>query len=585
MSPFRDQAQHVKTIWARRFCGYGAVALALLATLGVKLYTLTQIARARTSVPWADQWVVVQELERHAHGEPLWPILWAPYWGHRLVIPRMLFFADAHWLSLASLTWLTLLLQLLHVVLLIALAWGLLGRRSFAGFLITVTVVLNLMLSPFQMENLVWGVQTMFPLVFVAGTGAFICMSLSSTSKRRTFLALCIVLAVASSYTMPNGILVWPVLVAQSIYLKQRRKVVVALAALGAVVIATYLWHYTRPIDWGMGAGGVLRHPIDAIMLVGLILGSPFRLTMAQDAAVGVATLALTGCIFTRALFSSRTDRRWFSALFAIVLFLFMSSLSLVAGRLTPKDLHFAGKDLLPGRYFTMICLFWTVIALLGLSTTQGRVLRILLLGIYGILFVSLMFANVPFQLEQAEGWADFFLGADAVGSAFFLDITDEQLQSLLWPSKQERDERLSFLRKHRLAIFHEPRAAYAGKRVSEVFLSPPTQCAGGIEKMMNLEGSSWRVSGWAWDINTHRPPDDILFADTTGTIIGLARGGLRHGYLPGFFVDPPSQPPPHAKFRHSEWLGYLKKGNETQWAQMTLYGLFRQNGKICTVR
>ena len=186
-----------------------AAALALLGTLGINVYTLAQFVRARTSVPWADQWVAVQDVMRYRAGESLWTIVWTPYWGHRLVIPRLIFLADAHWLSFASLTWLTLLVQFVHIALLIVLAWLLLGRKAIALFVIAIAVILNLMLSPFQMENFVWGMQTMFTLVLAAATAAFLSLSFDN-------LALCIVFGVIASLTMPNGILVWPVLVAQA---------------------------------------------------------------------------------------------------------------------------------------------------------------------------------------------------------------------------------------------------------------------------------------------------------------------------------------------------------------------------------
>ena len=564
--------------------GYGVIALALLGTLGVNLYTWAQVERARTSMLWADQWVIVQDLEQLAQGHPLWPILWSPYWGHRLVIPRLLFLADARWLSLASLTWLTLLVQFVHIALLIALAWLLLRRKSLALFLIGTVVILNMMLSPFQMENFVWGMQTMFPLVFMAATAACLSLSLASADNRRPFLLLCIVLGMVSSYSMPNGILVWPALVVQSIYLKQSRRVVLSLAGLGTVVIASYLWHYTRPLEMGMGGGGILRHPMDAILLLGLIVGSAFRFTIPWDVAVGVAAIAVSAAILIHALFARRNDRRWFSALFGILLFLLLSSMSLVAGRLTSKDLHFEGKDLLPVRYFTMICLFWASLALLALSTSQGRRLRALALCFYGVLLAVLMFTSVVRQLTEAEDWADFFVGADAMGSALILDVPDEQLLSLFWPNQPEREERTLFLRQHRLALFHEPRADWPGKRISELFPFPPHSCEGALEKMVALDGSSWRVEGWAWDAGAASSPDDILFADPTGRVIGLARGGLRHGYIPGLLME--SGPlPSHVRFRHSEWLGYARLGPDIQWAQVKLYGSFRNAGKVCAIK
>jgi hypothetical protein len=566
----------------RRFFGYGVIVLALLGTLGINLYTLAQVARARTNVPWADQWVIVQDLMKRGHGEPLWPLLWTPYWGHRLVIPRLLFLADARWLSFGSLTWLTMLLQFIHIALLIVLAWLLLGRKSLALFMIGAGVILNLMLSPFQMENFVWGMQTMFPLVFAAATGSFLCLSRASATWRPAFLALSVALALISSYTMPNGILIWPVLVVQSIYLKQNWKVGVTLAGIGTVVIVSYLWHYTRPLEMGMGVGGVLRHPIDAILLLGLIVGSPFRFTVHADIALGVVALVTTGYIYTRALWSRSLERRWFSALFAVLLFLLVSSISVVAGRLTPADLHSASEDFMPGRYFTMICLCWVGIALLVLSTFSADGRAWLLCG-YGMFFVCLMFTSIGRQRTEAEDWADFFRGADAVGSALLMDVPDDQLLSILWPSKPERDERILFLRQHLLAMFHEPRAAWMGKSVSDLFPAPPVRCTGAIEKVVDLNGS-WRVSGWAWNTRASKPPDDVLFADSMGRVIGMARGGFRHGYMPGFLMEPQQSAPAHARFGGSEWLGYVKGGKDFQWARVGLYGVVRGEGAVCTI-
>jgi hypothetical protein len=555
-----------------RLSGYALIVVALVVTLRVNLTTLAHIVRARTSVPWADQWVIVQDVMRRQHGEPLWPIVWTPYWGHRLVIPRLLFLADAHWLSLASLTWLTMLLQFVHIGLLLTLAWLLLGKRSPALFMIAIAVILNLMLSPFQMENFTWGMQTMFPLVFVAATAAFLCLQLGS-------VAFCIALGLISSLTMPNGILVWPVLAIQAVYLKQSRRVITALAAIGAAVIAAYLWHYVRPPELGMGAVGILRHPIDSIMLLGLIVGSPFRFTIPSDVVVGILTLAVTGYLVIRA-----NKQKWFSALFAIVLFSFLSSLSLVAGRLTPQALHVDSRDPLPGRYFTMICLLWVSIGLLALCTVPSQRHRAWLFGFYGILLAGLMFASVRRQLIEADDWADFFLGTDAAGSGFLVNAPDEQLLSILWPAKAEREERVEFLRQQSLALFHETRAAWMGKRVADLFPPATEGCIGAIEKKVNLDASSWRVQGWAWNPHASTSPDDILLTDATGRIIGLGRGGLRHGYIPGLLIEPEPVPLSHARFRRSEWLGYVRQSGDTEREQVKLYGAFRSDGKVCAI-
>jgi hypothetical protein len=97
--------------------------------------------------------------------------------------------------------------------------------------------------------------------------------------------------------------------------------------------------------------------------------------------------------------------------------------------------------------------------------------------------------------------------------------------------------------------------------------------------------GGSWRVTGWAWSANASKPPDDILFTDPTGLVIGMARSGLRHGYMPGFLTEPQQPAPSHARLSGSEWLGYVKEGQDFQWARVELYGVFLVQGEVCSIK
>jgi hypothetical protein len=574
----------VPALWFVRIAGYGALVTALWYTLRLNFFTLAQIARAKTTVPWQDQWVVLDDLQRHAQGEHLWRIVWKPYWGHRLVIPRLLFFADAHWLSLASLNWLSLLLQFVHIALLIALGWLLVRRKPFAFFLAAVTLVLNLMLSPLQIENFVWGMQTMFPLVFVAASGAALALALSGPKTRISWLVLAIGLALLSSWTMPNGILIWPVLILQSLYMRQRRGATATIAVLGLIVIATYLRHYTRPPELGMGVIGMLRHPLDAVLLLCLVTGAPLRLKVHSEIVVGAIAMAVSAYMFLKVAAARAKHPEWISALLAIVAFSFLSAVTIVAGRLTPNLLHIDAVDPIPGRYFTMVCLIWAAMGLLALAAYQGRKSDAVWLCFYALLFGSLFFTHRIPQLTEAEDWSDAFTGIDALGPAFILNVPDEQLLSLVWPSKPERDQRIAFMKQRRLAIFSEARANWPDKRISDLFGRLPIRCAGEIEKVVSVSPVSARIEGWAWEVQGSRAPDDVLITDPNGQVVGLARGGLRHGYFPGLFSEPAPVPPPHTRFRHSEWLGYVRYKEGDHPAQFGLYGYFRSSGEACRV-
>jgi len=198
---------------------YVLIAAGLAETLYMNLFTLAQIARARTSVPWWDEWALVQDLAQIDHGQAVWRILWSPYWGERQVVTRLMWLANEHWNALGSLTWVTMLLQFAHIGLLMGVAWLLLGRKSSPAFLIACVVILNLLLSPFQMWNFTWSTQTMFVLVLLTATSSFACLALAGGKNGRLFIALAVALAALGTLTMPNGLLVWPVLVLQSLYL------------------------------------------------------------------------------------------------------------------------------------------------------------------------------------------------------------------------------------------------------------------------------------------------------------------------------------------------------------------------------
>jgi hypothetical protein len=576
----------VKLRWARAL-GYCLIAAGLVETLGMNLFTLGQIARARTSVPAQDEWALVHDLAQIDAGQPLWPILWAPYWGERQVVTRLLWMANARFHSLASLTWLTMLFQFAQIGILIGVAWVLLGRRgppqsSRVPFAVACMVILNLLLSPFQMWNFVWSTQAMFVLSFLAATLSFLCLASAEGKRGALLIALAIGFATLGSLTMPNGLLVWPVLVLQALYLKRNRRATAAVVALiGAVAVGYYLRHYTVPF-MRMGVGGMLRHPVEAILLVGVVAAGPVAFISNAAAAIcGVLAFIATGYIAFRALRLDVPERPWLSVLVANIVFLVLSSASIVAGRL---DARFLGPDPLysvPVRYPTMVSVLWVSIALLALYTCWRRKMRPVLLGFYAIPLLYLMFASARTQYVMAEDWSDYFRAADGLGVAFLLDAPDEEMLAHLWPVQSERDERVAFLRRKGLAMFHEPRAAWMGKTVAELF--PRTEsgeCSGAIESMKDLGGSA-RVQGWAWDSRSGAAPDYILLTDAAGRIIGQGRGGLRHGYVPGLFIEPGGVPSSHLRFPHSDWLGYMRQDA----GPIGLFGLFANQGKVCAIR
>jgi hypothetical protein len=371
-----------------------------------------------------------------------------------------------------------------------------------------------------------------------------------------------------ASLTMPNGLLVWPIMAAQSVYLKAGRKATALIGLCGVAVITLYLWRYERPA-LGMGAAGALRHPLNAIMLVGLLLGAPFdSLAPMPRIAAALASIGLAACLVLSALRRGKAPNHSLAALAAVNVFLLLSAASIVVGRLDPGWLH-NPQISMPSRYFTLVCAFWAAVAILILYAWRERLLGPLAGCWWAAFFAALLFFQPSHLLERAEDWADFFRGVDAVGAALLTSAPDEQLLRYLLDDPGIREPATSFMRAERMGIFGEPRATWIGRRITELWQAENSnRCVGELESAVAVKapgGVAWRIEGWAVDRSLGRAPEDLMVADAGGRIVGLARGGLRHRYIPAFVTDAKTAVF-HAGVRAAEWLGYVRPGASRPW-------------------
>jgi hypothetical protein len=548
------------------WCAFLMVALAVLALV---LFTVEQIPRAATRVPWQDEWAMVEEYSSVARGHSLLDTLWSPYWGHRLVLPRLIAFANIRWAGGRSLTWLIMIIHSTHIVLLIFLTWWLCkGAKTLRPFGFAVTAIVAFMLSPSQMENFVWSMQLMFPLVYLTGSAAFLLIAMAGGERSYRLAIMGVVFALAASLTMSNGLLVWPVLLVESLWLATWRRCSVALAIIGFFTIACYCWHYQRPA-LGLGVSGVVLHPVKAISVLGLLLGAPVGSSQ-SGIRTAVGLLGIVCMVYLCARISQSTvDRKSGIAVVSIAAFLILSAALTVVGRLD-KVLLDRWHDV-PSKYFTLVCTFWAVVAILSATAWCHRILSPVAIGV-PVSLICLLFIHPTRLLVAAEDWADFFRGADAVGSALLLNVNDTQLLPRLLDPPQAISDNTAFMRKGRFGIFAEARASWPGNLVSRALGSRrEVDCAGAVEFLDPvLPADSWRVEGWATTKQDQGAVEDLVITDRSGLVTGLGRGGLRHRYIPGFFTDANSAVR-HGGSRRSEWLGYILGPGKKPW---TVYGI-----------
>ncbi|MGI8992619.1 MAG: hypothetical protein ACR2I2_23950 [Bryobacteraceae bacterium] len=543
---------------ANRLAAAGALLLLLAATLLIDIHTVRAVIGSQTNVLWRDQWWFLGEMQSVDEGKNWAEVLWSPFWGHRSVIPRLLFQADARYFSfrngpLLCIGWASLIL---NITLIAAV-----NRAIFRSFLAwrfaaALIVMLNLYLSSFQLENLIWAFQFQYPLIFFCAALSFVLFALGVRAKRGRLLIFASCLsALIGSLTMAHGLLIWPILAIQGVLCKSSRKVRLGLILIFVILAGVYAIGYQMP-QTGMGLRGELKRPMRALEIALMVLGGPIG-NQSLNWGVAAGAVGIAGLIAL--IFSVYRSREpvWPSVHVAIALFTAAAAALTAAGRISPellKQLLSQGNEILPGRYLTFAFLFWTSLFTLFLWSVRSGLPAALKGVVWAAAFVPLymVFAFAHLQPGVADAWGDAMHEVDATGTSFLVGAPDWERQKLLWGDRSQLEKWAAFARERRLANFSDDRFLWLNRRLPEQFqLVDRARCDGKVEGVERLADSAWRVTGWAWDRTARKPPADVVLVDLDSRIVGLARSGIRHHDTGGHGAG--------VVMWRAGWLGYVR--------------------------
>lgn len=329
-----------RAAWARSW-PFGLAALAVAQGLWT-------VVHAASHLPFEDQWgFVFADLRPEGL---TWNDFWSPHNEHRILIPRLLLWADIGVTrgrsdSVVALHW----LLLVGFGLALARLSGLTGR---AGWLFG-ALCLGMLLSGANVIPVTEPLTIAFTLVLVATVGAVHCAQWRSAPSIVS-LPLALSCAMAATLTSAQGLAVWPLLILLSIVrgLGWRR---VAIFAVGMIIaVAAYFWDYPRLEGEGGRLETLLLSPFAVLRFIGLFLAGPVGQVNAElGRAWGVALMIALGCLLRRFLGASRRGAPWPNGrvtLLALALFLVGCGLLAASARLgsTPR----------PPRYNTMAITF-----------------------------------------------------------------------------------------------------------------------------------------------------------------------------------------------------------------------------------
>jgi hypothetical protein len=506
--------------------------------------------------------------------------LFAQHYDHRLAAPKLLFMLDA-WAFHAR-GWFLLACSFLFQTLTLVLLWRLAGSsypQSRRDRLVQAAVLATWMFSGQQWINIVLPFQVQFTMVYAAALSMLYVIWRSAENNWRTsWMVLGILLGLIATYSMANGILIFPIALLAGVSMRMPRRWIVVLSASSVFISCTYFysWKRFRPPQM------TLIERLHRGVIFGLNhLGAPatllpHALTNAISRAVFVefpgGALAI-GLIVTLMLLWRRRAHynHAFGTLVFYGLFLLGATVTMAYGRSNGPLL-----EAYEPRYMTPAYILWGCMLLIAwplLRRISGAALYTALCA----LLLEGVATNQPHVLMWVNWWADLIrLGETA--------IVDNVADPLPWGKLDTRPEMtelfyqipIQYLRHQHLSLFAAEWTRWPGIPLRTRFSIDPTPgaCEGIFSEIVSIAAlprPGWRVSGWARDTKVGRAPGYVILADTQGVVAGVALTR---------FLPPPELAVYSPRYKDSTWRGYVSGPVR----QITAYALETDGRSLCAI-
>jgi predicted secreted protein len=420
-------------------------------------------------------------------------------------------------------------------------------------------------LCPSQEENLVWGFQLQFVLTAMLATLAVVSLVLLCHRPSRSFLLLCVTAATLATWSLANGMLLWPLLLVAALILRIKSSTVWTLLIAGILNIAVYFYRYKPPPPphrMGLPPLG------PALQYCSMYFGStwfhhPAGWTVyALGAAAICAALIVIGYAFGR-----RVRPLLLRQLSVLMLFCLATAAVTAAGRLD-LGLQQAGSP----RYQSFALLFWACLglALLHLAAKHRNGDIMLCCLLLGLMLVSA--GQFRFPLREAQ-WHRVRL--NLVAAALAAGAHDPAALAEGYPDPAVISRGAQYLKQNHLSIFGEAPYAQLGQPLRSIYrVVPADRCSGYVTSSQAVaadQGQAWRVSGFAYDRERKMPAREVL----------AASGGQISGFGTSVTIPVPAGKfGPDADPERAGWRGWVRPADPT--ASTELYAVVAKGASLC---
>ena len=512
-----------RVLWLARG---GATAAAVAAAVTVA-FTVVTVYRLHVPLPYWDEWYNILHFRIFAAGQYGLADLASQHNEHRLLVPRLFFFADevlVHLSGMLDLT-VTLVLQAANAAILI-----LLMRRGVARArhrLLLASFVLLLLFTLRQEQNFTNGFQLQFVGVFTAAAlaalayGAALDRCRDGRRGAAPYFALAALAAAVSAYTMANGVMTGFVLAVAALLRGAPLRIPLGTALL-SLLLAALFFHGYEPGGGSLPAAEIPSHLLAYPRFVTAYLGNPLGEDLRAAQALGLAGLGLIAAAAVTVATGRRRDAAA-SALLTIAGFVLATAAVTAYGRVAGGS-----RQAFESRYATPALIFWCAMVLFwfppavraGRATLGGWALGALMLtlGLAACWFEATTWRALAVRTASLQRVADSLLAGlyDAAAAGTYENTTAEEVIGFA-----------PFLREHRLSVFAGADYAALGRPVGA--LAEVGSCVGTVVARADptLGEGGVRLSGTAADGATGRAPARLLVTDAGGRVVGFGSASV----------------------------------------------------------
>jgi len=332
----------------------------------------------------------------------------------------------------------------------------------------------------------------------------------------KLFLIAAILCAIAATYSMSNGMLIWPLLVAAALLLRLPPRQTIAIAVCGAASIALYFFHYKNLNSLAFQAA--LQHPKYFAMFLGSFLGLPFS---AAYGAAPIIRASLCGWIalalgIVNLVFIAR--RKLLAAPPAIVLggyclLVVASGVLTTLGRMIPPDPVLTTSR--AGRYVTEPTLFWCALLLLTVWL-MGKARKGYAAFAFLLTAAILSARTLSKTGSYYDWWQTYFQRGQWATIGLGNGLADSSVSAVVFPSPDYVDQYKQILIQNRLAIFAGAEPSWLGRDASKIFSRGADGYIHGDVTSVRRIGRDFEIQGWADGAAR------VVFVDEIGRIVGF---------------------------------------------------------------